>query len=68
MYHFPETRMHKNARPRVSGHTVPVMKEMKEKWGARAAARNRGRRKSVSYQLLENERKSIICFIRTVAV
>jgi hypothetical protein len=31
MYHFPETRMHKNARPLASGHTFPVMKEMKEK-------------------------------------
>jgi hypothetical protein len=31
MYHFPETRMHKNGRPRVLGDTFPVMKEMKEK-------------------------------------
>ena len=31
MYHFPETRMHKNARSRALGDTFPVMKEMKEK-------------------------------------
>jgi hypothetical protein len=31
MYHFPETRMHKNGRPRAPGHAFPVMKEMKEK-------------------------------------
>ena len=31
MYHFPETRVHKNARPRALGDTFPVMKEMKEK-------------------------------------
>jgi hypothetical protein len=31
MYHSPDTRMHKNGRPRAPGDTVPVMKEMKEK-------------------------------------
>ena len=77
MYHFPETRMHKNGRPRVLGDTFPVMKEMKEKnlhRGPHAPGRLQplgegAEENSVSYQLLEKmKEKSIICFIRTVGV
>ena len=75
--------MRKNASPHALGDTFPVMKEMKEKnlhraprapgpWGLGAGCNRWGRAPDENFCILSTFRKmkekSIICFIRTVAV